>query len=206
MEKEIKKVGEKEIKKVGEKEIKIFTDGSYVKAIRACGYGVLFPNKEYSNISKPFTIEPKTNQRAELYAIYKGIKTVYKGIKTVYKGIKTVYKGNKNDEDGVNKVEVVGVDGIINRVNITIYTDSEYSIKSLTIWIKNWKKNNWKASTGKDVLNQDLIVKLDRLIEKYKTKYGSIKFIHVRSHTGRKDFESINNDLVDDLAKKGGKM
>jgi ribonuclease HI len=192
MEKEIKKVGEKEIKKVGEKEIKIFTDGSYVKAIRACGYGVLFPNKEYSNISKPFTIEPKTNQRAELYAIYKGIKTVY--------------KGNKNDDNDDDNDEVDGVDRIINRVNITIYTDSEYSIKSLTIWIKNWKKNNWKASTGKDVLNQDLIVKLDRLIEKYKTKYGSIKFIHVRSHTGRKDFESINNDLVDDLAKKGGKM
>ena len=62
-------------------EIKIFTDGSYVKATNACGYGVLFPNKEYENISKPFIITPLTNQRAELYAIYKGIKTVYKGIK-----------------------------------------------------------------------------------------------------------------------------
>lgn len=166
-----------------EREIKIFTDGSYVKSIHACGYGVLFPNKEYPNISKSFTIEPKTNQRAELYAIYKGIKTVY--------------KGNKNNQ-------VDEVNGVRNKVNITIYTDSEYSIKSLTIWIKNWKKNNWKASTGKDVLNQDLIVKLDTLIEKYKTKYGLIKFIHVRSHTGRKDFESINNDLADELAKKGG--
>jgi ribonuclease HI len=158
-----------------EREIKIFTDGSYVKATQACGYGVLFPNKEYENISKPFTIEPKTNQRAELYAIYKGIKTVYKDLKT-------------KDE----------------KVNITIYTDSEYSIKSLTIWIINWKKNNWKAKTGKDVLNQDLIIKLDKLIDKFKSKFGLIKFIHVRSHTGRKDFESINNDLVDVLAKNGG--
>ena len=159
------------------KEIKIFTDGSYVKATHACGYGVLFPNKEYENISKPFTIEPLTNQRAELYAIYKGIKTVYKGVKL-------------NDE----------------KCNIIIYTDSEYSIKSLTVWIKNWKKNNWKATTGKDVLNQDLIIKLDTMIEKFKAKYGSIKFVHVRSHTGKRDWESINNDLVDVLAKKGGKM
>jgi len=204
MEKEIKKNTDKEIKKITDREIKIFTDGSYVKAIHACGYGVLFPNKEYSNISKPFTIEPKTNQRAELYAIYKGIKTVYKDIKTVYKGIKTVYKDIKTVYKGTKSDEEV--DEVTSKVNITIYTDSEYSIKSLTIWIKNWKKNNWKASTGKDVLNQDLIVKLDTLIEKYKAKYGLIKFIHVRSHTGRKDFESINNDLVDDLAKKGGKM
>ena len=171
------------------REIKIFTDGSYVKATKACGYGVLFPNKEYENISKPFTIEPKTNQRAELYAIYKGIKTVYKGLKL-------------NDKDGVNG-ETNGVNG---ETNIIVYTDSEYSIKSLTVWIKNWKKNNWKATTGKDVLNQDLIIKLDKLIEKFKAKYGSIKFVHVRSHTGGRDYESINNDLVDVLAKKGGQM
>ncbi len=169
-----------------EREIKIFTDGSYVKATKACGYGVLFPNKEYENISKPFTIAPLTNQRAELYAIYKGIKTVYKEIKN----------DGKNGKNGKNGVNIV--------TNITIYTDSEYSIKSLTIWIKTWKKNNWKATTGKDVLNQDLIVKLDTLIEKFKAKYGSIKFVHVRSHTGKKDYESINNDLVDILAKQGG--
>jgi ribonuclease HI len=162
------------------REIKVFTDGSYVKATNACGYGVLFPGKEFPNISKKFTIEPKTNQRAELYAIYRGIKTVYKGV--------------KNEGENIE----------VEKTNIIIYTDSEYSIKSLTLWIKTWKKNNWKASTGKDVLNQDLIVKLDKLIEKYKDKYGDIKFIHVRSHTGRRDFESINNDLVDELAKRGG--
>ena len=161
-------------------EIKIFTDGSYVKATNACGYGVLFPNGEYANLSKRFKILPLTNQRAELYAIYKGIKTVY------------------------NNVNIDNVNNNVNKTNLTIYSDSEYSIKSLTIWIKNWKKNNWKASTGKDVLNQDLIVKLDTIIEKYKQNIGKITFIHVRAHTGRKDYASINNDLVDKLAKNGG--
>jgi ribonuclease HI len=145
--------------------IQIFTDGSYVKKTNYCGYGVLFPNGEFKNISKKFTHQPLTNQRSELYAIYKAIKVV-----------------NKNN----------------NQINIKIYTDSEYSIKSLTIWIKGWKKNNWKSSTGKDVMNQDIIRKIDDLINSH---LGKIEFKHVKSHTGKKDFDSINNDIVDALAK-----
>jgi len=148
--------------------ILIFTDGSYIPKLKRCGYGVLFPNKEFEDISRKFIYEPLTNQRAELYAIYKGIKTV-----------------QKND---------------IN-LNIKIYTDSEYSIKSLTLWIKDWKKKDWKSSTGKDVMNQDLIKKIDSIMAKHK---GHIEFQHVRAHTGKKDFESINNDIVDKLAKNGG--
>jgi ribonuclease HI len=151
-----------------ENKILIFTDGSYIKHSNKCGYGVHFPNGEFKNISRRFKREPLTNQRAELYAIYKGIKTVQK------KGLE---------------------------YSIKIYTDSEYSIKSLTIWIKDWKKKNWKSSTGKDVMNQDLIKKIDETIAKNK---GKIEFQHVRSHTGKKDFESINNDIVDVLAKAGG--
>jgi ribonuclease HI len=149
--------------------IKIFTDGSFIKRSGKlyCGYGVLFPGNEYNNLSRSFTKTPLTNQRAELYAIYKGIKKV-----------------NKKEENA----------------NIMIYTDSEYSIKSLTIWIKNWKVNNWIASTGKDVLNKDLIKKIDDLINSHK---GSIKFQHVRSHTNKQDYESINNDIADKLAKEG---
>ena len=40
---------------------------------------------------------------------------------------------------------------------IIIYSDSEYSIKSLTVWGKNWRNNGWKTSARKDVKNKDLI-------------------------------------------------
>jgi ribonuclease HI len=143
-----------------------FTDGSYNHKTKQCGYGVLFPNEDFSNISRPYKINP-TSQRAELYAIYKAIQRI----------------SSKCIDDP-----------------ILIYSDSEYSIKSLTIWIKNWKKNNWKTSTSKEVLNQDIIKKIDNLIQNYK---GKIEFKHVRSHTGGTDYESINNDLVDGLAKAG---
>jgi ribonuclease HI len=149
-------------------EIIAFTDGSYIREKDQCGYGIHYPNGEYTDISKPFTKLPKTNQRAELYAIYKVIKNVN--------------KSNAN-------------------LNIHIYTDSEYSIKSLTIWIKNWIKNGWINSKNKPVENQDIIKKINELMESHK---GKIKFTHVRSHTGKKDFESINNDIVDKLAKEGG--
>jgi ribonuclease HI len=149
--------------------INIFTDGSFFKrnGITYCGYGVYYPNGEYKDISKPFTKEPLTNQRAELYAIYKGIKKV-----------------NKKD---------------IN-VDIKIYTDSEYSINSLTKWIKKWEDNNWKTSNNRVVMNKDLILNINNLMKSHR---GEIKFQHVRSHTNNKDFKSINNDIVDRLAKNG---
>jgi len=56
--------------------IKVFVDGSCSK--KTCGIGIYFPNKEYKNISKKFKYYPLTNQRAELYAIYKTIITVKK--------------------------------------------------------------------------------------------------------------------------------
>ncbi len=57
--------------------VNVYTDGACSKGknIRA-GYGIYFPNKEFDNISRPFTHEPLTNQRAELYAIYKAIKII----------------------------------------------------------------------------------------------------------------------------------
>ena len=99
----------------------------------------------------------------------------------IYKAIKIVNKHNNN-------------------LNILIYTDSEYSIKSLTIWIHNWKKNNWISSTKKPVMNQDIIQKIDKLMEEH---IGKIKFKHVRAHTGKTDFESTHNDITDKLAKQG---
>jgi len=71
-------------KKISIDKIIAFTDGSCCKKkfSTACGYGVYFPNKELANISRPLTLFPLTNQRAELCAIYKCIK---KFIKNIYR-------------------------------------------------------------------------------------------------------------------------
>jgi ribonuclease HI len=155
------------------KNVIIFTDGSCMKKPNQppkCGYGIYFPNKEFKDVSRKFTHGELTNQRAELHAIYKGIRTV-----------------TKNMEFD----------------NLYIYTDSEYSIKSLTVWIKNWKKNDWKGSNKKPVANQDIIKKIDEYLEKHT---GKIFFHHVRSHTGKKDYYSLGNEKADKLATNGAML
>jgi ribonuclease HI len=58
--------------------IEVYTDGSFRKEKEGdvCGYGVYFPNKELKNIAGAFTMDPITNNRAELYAIYRAIRRI----------------------------------------------------------------------------------------------------------------------------------
>ena len=83
---------------------------------------------------------------------------------------------------------------------ITVYTDSEYSIKSLTKWIHNWKKNDWKNAHKKAIKNRDIIEPTHAILEKYPNQ---INFIHVKAHTGKKDIKSIGNAEADKLATEG---
>ena len=42
--------------------------------------------------------------------------------------------------------------------NVVIHTDSKYLMNGINDWINNWKNNNWKTSTKKDVKNVDLLI------------------------------------------------
>lgn len=97
-----------------------------------------------------------------------------------------------------NALDMTVNDSSINE--IIIYSDSLYSIKSLTEWINNWEKNNWKNANKKPVKNLDLIRPIHSVLKDHKNK---IKFIHVRSHTNGKTFEAIGNDKADKLACNG---
>ena len=43
---------------------------------------------------------------------------------------------------------------------IKIYTDSTYLKEGITVWIKNWEKNNWKTADRKNEKNVELWKKL----------------------------------------------
>ena len=75
---------------------------------------------------------------------------------------------------------------------IKIYTDSIYLKDGITIWIKNWEKNNWKTADKKNVKNVDLWKKLKDLI-----KSKQIEWWWIKGHSGDE-----MNDLADQLAKK----
>ena len=74
---------------------------------------------------------------------------------------------------------------------IYIYTDSDYSMKCITLWYPEWiKKGNYKDRKNIDILHKiyDIYKKLD------------IEFIHIRAHTGLNDKHSLGNDMADKLA------
>ena len=76
-------------------------------------------------------------------------------------------------------------------VNLT--TDSKYVMQGITLWIENWKKNNWKNSAKKDVKNKDLWVQLDECVLKH-----DVKWHWVKGHSGHQQ-----NEIADQLANKG---
>jgi ribonuclease HI len=111
--------------------LEIYTDGSLVKkgGNTYCGYGIYFPNQEYKSISRKFTHEPITNNRAELYAILKSI---------VLANIINLKRIENNQPE-------------IKLVNI--YSDSEYSVKTFNEWLPKWKKTSKKYKNS-DIINE----------------------------------------------------
>ena len=73
---------------------------------------------------------------------------------------------------------------------IEIYTDSEYVMKGITVWIKDWLKKNWKTTGKKPVLNKDLWQKL--LIV---TEEKEITWKYVSGHNG-----DTLNERCDEIA------
>lgn len=79
---------------------------------------------------------------------------------------------------------------------LIIYTDSMLLINSMTKWISNWKRNDWKKADGKPVLNQDLIKTIDELSQTRRVSYR-----HVKAHTNSQTWEAKYNDKADKMAK-----
>ena len=79
--------------------------------------------------------------------------------------------------------------------NFKLRTDSKYVIEGYTKWIINWKKNGWKTSSGKSVLNLDLWQKIDSL------RIKGLEMEFVKGHSGDKHNERV--DLIATSYSKG---
>lgn len=73
-----------------------------------------------------------------------------------------------------------------------IYSDSQYCIKSLTIWYQSWLRNNWKKADGQPVKNKEIIEAILDLQSSLKINYQ-----HVKAHNGDKF-----NEIADQLANQ----
>ena len=143
-------------------EITIYTDGACVGNPGPGGWGAVIL---YENQKKELFGGDKltTNNRMELTAAIKALEYCSE---------------SKKDQQSFKIFKV--------------FTDSSYLKDGITIWVNNWKKNNWKTADKKNVKNVDLWKKLIDL-----TKSKEIEWYWVKGHS-----DNPMNDLADKLAKK----
>ena len=108
---------------------------------------------------------------------------------------KEIYGGEKNTTN--NKMElkaaIEGLQALNESCIVNLTTDSKYVMQGITSWIDNWKKNNWKSSTKKDVKNKDLWLLLDKHVSMHE-----VKWFWVKGHSGHEE-----NEIADTLANRG---
>jgi ribonuclease HI len=87
---------------------------------------------------------------------------------------------------------IVGLQALKSACAVTLYSDSQYVINSMTKgWALRWRKNRWKRN-GVDVPNSDLWEKMLDLCDNHK-----VTFNWVRGHAGNKE-----NERCDQLARE----
>jgi ribonuclease HI len=75
-------------------------------------------------------------------------------------------------------------------VPLEIRMDSQYAMKAVTTWLPGWKRNGWRTAAGKPVANQDLVVRIDELLEG-----RSVDFRYVPAH-------QVDGDRLNDFADR----
>lgn len=96
-----------------------------------------------------------------------------------------------------NKAELIAIEKAIERCienkikSAIIFTDSDYSKKSITLWFPEWlSKNNLEGKK-----NIDILKRINELL-----KNIEITFEYIKAHSGLKDEHSIGNSIADSLA------
>ncbi|XP_041419910.1 ribonuclease H1 S homeolog isoform X2 [Xenopus laevis] len=82
-----------------------------------------------------------------------------------------------------------------NLTKLVLYTDSMFTINGITKWIHSWKRNGWKLSTGKNVINREDFENLEKM-----TQGLDIKWMHIPGHAG-----FAGNEAADKLSREGAR-
>ena len=98
-----------------------------------------------------------------------------------------------------NRMEMMAVitalEALKRPCDVRITTDSNYIVKGMTEWIDGWRRNNWKNSQKKEVLNRDLWERLLRASGDHVIEWAWIK-----GHNGHDE-----NERCDLLAREAVK-
>lgn len=100
-----------------------------------------------------------------------------------------------------NRMELTALIKALEIVNqkckINIFTDSKYLCDGINKgWAENWRKNSWKKSDKKPVINPDLWKTLLDLLQKHKYKINWVK-----GHAGNPENELCDKLATDEIKK-----
>ncbi|KAJ6032536.1 Ribosomal protein L9/RNase H1 N-terminal [Penicillium herquei] len=82
--------------------------------------------------------------------------------------------------------------------DVTIFTDSKYSIDCVTVWFINWRRNNWMTKDKKPVENRDLVESILVKIEERQELKVKTLFQWIKGHAN-----DPGNEAADRLAVNG---
>jgi ribonuclease HI len=78
---------------------------------------------------------------------------------------------------------------------VEIVTDSQYVKNGMQQWIHNWKRNGWRTSDKKPVVNQELWEALDSLVSQHQ-----VNWTWTKGHASHAD-----NNRCDELASQAAR-
>jgi ribonuclease HI len=87
---------------------------------------------------------------------------------------------------------IMALEALKRPCKVAITTDSQYLMKGITEWLKNWKKRGWLTSEKKPVKNVDLWKRLDEVASRHEVEWHWVK--------GHNNHEE--NEIADALARK----
>jgi ribonuclease HI len=116
-------------------------------------------------------------------------------------GVVLLYDGHRKELSGGfrlttnNRMEmmavIVALRALKERCSVTLYSDSEYVVNSISKgWAARWRANGWKRNKKDKAINADLWEQLLNLIDKH-----DVKMVWVRGHSGVKE-----NERCDELS------
>ena len=82
--------------------------------------------------------------------------------------------------------------------SVRIFSDSNYSINSCTVWYVNWQRNNWTTTQGQPVMNKDLVVAIRALIDERDARGAKTHLEWIKGHSN-----DPGNVAADKLAVAG---
>ena len=77
-----------------------------------------------------------------------------------------------------------GLETLTKPCQVLLQSDSQYVVKGITTWLKDWKRRGWKKADGKPVLNADLWQALDAQLARH-----HVEARWVKGHAGHPENE-----------------